>query len=500
MVSIKFSLSKNRNEHPEGGTMINHKKRKKPTKVFYILLIGMISILGYKMAWNTGSSSVKLIPASSSKHVEGFKTIPPVPKNNQTYRIVIDAGHGGKDPGATGVSGAYEKEFNLSLAGRVFELLEEDPLFEPRMTRTDDQFIELDGRAAIANDWNADAMISIHGNTYTDPETSGTETIYRHENSILLAQTVQEHLAKGLGLRDRGVKEEQLKVLSTPRMPAVLVEVGYLTNADDEEFLLSSEGQERAAQSIVNGLKEYFTGQQGLSLDQQAEGDINVNETSPPGTRQNKNQSVEKKIFFNGSAKDGKQVALTFDDGPDAIVTPKILDILKENDIKATFFILGDRAAAHPETVRRIVEEGHAIGNHSWSHPNFEQISMGQAMKQVNDTQDMLNDIIGYRPSLFRPPYGALDEDKVEAVQNMDLAVVNWSVDTMDWSGLPAQDIMQRIHSQLKPGGIILQHTANGKNHLANTIEALKLLIPDLRDQGYSFVTVPELLHLPESQ
>ncbi|MGV2686988.1 polysaccharide deacetylase family protein, partial [Clostridium perfringens] len=127
-------------------------------------------------------------------------------------------------------------------------------------------------------------------------------------------------------------------------------------------------------------------------------------------------------------------------DGPDAMVTPKILDILKENDIKATFFILGNRAEAHPETVRRIKEEGHVIGNHSWSHPNFTELSMEEALNQVKNTQDELNDIIGYRPSLFRPPYGALDEDKEEAIQNMDLAIVNWSVDTMDWSGLPAQE------------------------------------------------------------
>lgn len=478
--------------------MIHHKKRKKPAKVFYIILIGIIFCLGFKLAWHTGSATVKLIPASSAKHGETYKTLPDSPNNNQTYRIAIDPGHGGKDPGATGVSGAYEKEFNLSLAGRVFDILEEDPLFEPFMTRIDDQFVELEDRAAIANDWNADVMISIHGNTYTDPTTSGTETLYRHEDSIPLAQTLQKHVVKGLGLRDRGIKEEQLKVLATPKMPAVLVEVGYLTNADDEHLLLGNEGLERAAQSIVDGLRDYFMGEQGHSAGQQTDG--SPHEISSSGTNQNQNQSMEKKVYFNGSAKDGKQVALTFDDGPDAIVTPQILDILRENDIKATFFILGDRAASHPETVRRIVEEGHAIGNHSWSHPNFKEITMEEAMKQINDTQDKLNDIIGYRPSLFRPPYGALDEEKVEAIQSLDLAIVNWSVDTMDWSGLPAQGIMQRIHTQLKPGGIILQHTANGKNHLANTIEALKQLIPDLKDQGYSFVTVPELLHLPDTQ
>lgn len=475
-----------------------YKKRKKFVILFYILLIAIMFIVGLKMVVNTGASTVELVPASSAKLADSFNTLPAVPNHQETFRIVIDPGHGGKDPGATGVSGAYEKAFNLSLAGRVAALLEEDPMFEPLLTRTDDQFIELEERGAIANDWNADAFISIHGNTYTDPMVSGTETLYRNQDSIPLAQAVQTHLAKGIGLRDRGVKEEQLKVLGTPRMPAVLVEVGYLTNAEDERFLLRDEGQDLAAQAIVDGLRSYFLGSQELSLEHQEMDDLD--EERSPDTSQSGFRSMEKKVYFNGSAKDGKQVALTFDDGPDAIVTPKILDILKENEIKATFFLLGDRAEAHPEIARRIKEEGHAIGNHSWSHPNFKELSMDEAMKQVMDTQEELNDIIGYRPSLFRPPYGALDEDKVEAIQNMDLAIVNWSVDTMDWSGLPAQEIMGIIHEQLKPGGIILQHTANGKNHLANTLEALQLFIPDLKDQGYSFVTVPDLLHLPESQ
>lgn len=478
--------------------MIDHKKRKKFPILFYVLLIAIMFIVGFRLVVNTGASTVEMVPASSAKRAEPYQTLPAMPNHQGTFRIVIDPGHGGKDPGATGVSGAYEKAFNLSLAGRIAALLEEEPMFEPLLTRTDDRFIELEERAAIANDWNADAMISIHGNTYTDPMTSGTETLYRHEDSIPLAQTLQEHLVKAIDLRDRGVKEEQLKVLSTPTMPAVLIEAGYLTNAEDERLLLSDEGQELAAQSIVEGLKDYFTGSERLSYELQAKGDLD----KPPGPPLSGtgNPSMEKKVHFNGSAKDGKQVALTFDDGPDAVVTPQILDILKEHHIKATFFILGDRAERHPETVRRIAEEGHAIGNHSWSHPNFKELTMEEATKQITDTQEELNHIIGYRPSLFRPPYGALDADKEKAIQNMELAIVNWSVDTMDWSGVSAQEIMRIIDTQLKPGGIILQHTANGKNQLANTLEALELFIPDLKDQGYSFVTVPDLLHLPESQ
>lgn len=437
--------------------------------LFYVLLIAIMFIVGFRLVVNTGASTVEMIPASSAKRAESYQSLPATTDHQGTFRIVIDPGHGGKDPGATGVSGAYEKEFNLSLAVRIAALLEEDPMFEPLLTRTDDRFIELEERGTIANDWNADAMISIHGNTYTDPMTSGTETLYRHEDSIPLAQTLQEHVVKAIELRDRGVKEEQLKVLSTPTMPAVLIEAGYLTNAEDERLLLSDDGQELAAQAIVEGLKDYFTGTERLSFELQAKGDLDQPSESPlSGTG---NPSMEKKVYFNGSSRDGKQVALTFDDGPDAVVTPQILDILKEHDIKATFFILGDRAKRHPETVQRIAEEGHTIGNHSWSHPNFKELTLEEATKQITDTQEELNDIIGYRPSLFRPPYGALDADKEKAIQNMDLAVVNWSVDTMDWSGVSAQEIMRIIDKQLKPGGIILQHTANGRINLPTRLK-----------------------------
>ncbi|MEK4259412.1 MULTISPECIES: hypothetical protein [unclassified Paenibacillus] len=88
----------------------------------------------------------------------------------------------------------------------------------------------------------------------------------------------------------------------------------------------------------------------------------------------------------------------------------------------------------------------------------------------------------------------------MNAIHQKNLAIVNWTVDTMDWSGVSSKEIMRLLHKQLKLGGIVLQHTANGKNHLANTIEALQQMIPELNAEGYSFVTVPQLLHLPDSQ
>lgn len=126
------------------------------------------------------------------------------------------------------------------------------------MTRLSDEFIELEERAAIANDWNADALVSIHGNTYESQAVSGTESLYYYEDSIELAQTLHSKVAAALGIRDRGIKEQQLVILSAAQVPAVVVEMGYLTNPEEEKMLLSTKGQDRAANAILEGLKAYF--------------------------------------------------------------------------------------------------------------------------------------------------------------------------------------------------------------------------------------------------
>lgn len=468
-----------------------YRKKHNSIKGLYILMLLFVVVLTIGVVRNLNftkaESSSHPTEQSDKSLSEAGEAVDP---NQAVFRIVIDAGHGGSDPGATGASGAYEKEFNLSLAKRVSQLLDQDPMFEVRLTREEDQFIELEDRAAFANDWKADVLVSIHGNTYEDKKVSGTETLYTNDDSILLAQLLQEQVVSALGTRDRGVKQDQLVVLSLAQMPAVIVEVGYLTNKKEEKSIVSRDGQDLAANAIFEGIKKYVSQRTPRSEDDPLSDDTSSDDTS----------AAANKIYFSGKSEDGKQVALTFDDGPDEIVTPKILDVLKEHNVKATFFILGNRANTHPDIVKRIVDEGHAIGNHSWSHPNFDNISMEEALKEVEDTQSLLESTIGYRPSLFRPPYGALKQDKLDQLSQMNLAVVNWTVDTMDWSGVSSEEIIGLVREQLYPGGIVLQHTANGKNHLANTIEALKQMIPELSEDGYSFVTVPELLNLPDSQ
>ncbi|GIO34535.1 MULTISPECIES: N-acetylmuramoyl-L-alanine amidase family protein [Paenibacillus] len=176
------------------------------------------------------------------------------------YKIVIDAGHGGKDRGATGASGRFEKDLTLQLALKVEELAKQEPGIEVYLTRADDRFISSIDRARpkFANDLGTDLFISIHGNTYEDPSVSGTETYYYHEDSRPLAEIMQRHVVETSGFRDRGVKKENYFVVKDTFMPAVLIETGYVTNPQEEEQMQNSGVQYRIAGSILDGIKEYL--------------------------------------------------------------------------------------------------------------------------------------------------------------------------------------------------------------------------------------------------
>lgn len=180
-------------------------------------------------------------------------------RSEVSFKVVIDPGHGGVDVGAVGASGRYEKDFTLVLAQKVTALLEQEPGIEVFMTRTDDRFISQTSRyrPAYANDIGADVLISIHANTYSDPSVSGTETFYYHAHSRTLANIIQRHVARATGFRNRGSKRSDFFILTQARMPAVLVEVGYLTNPDDETMMWTDAFQQRVAAAIVEAVKEY---------------------------------------------------------------------------------------------------------------------------------------------------------------------------------------------------------------------------------------------------
>ncbi|MFN4196306.1 MAG: polysaccharide deacetylase family protein [Thermosynechococcus sp.] len=189
-----------------------------------------------------------------------------------------------------------------------------------------------------------------------------------------------------------------------------------------------------------------------------------------------------------------KVVALTFDDGPWGTSTRQVLQILKEEDVKATFFVLGKHALMYPDVIADIVKAGHAVGNHSWSHP-YKSVTAAMAKQEIENTSALIVKQSQAQTRLFRPPGGNLTTGLVDYAKSKNYAIIMWSVDTHDTRpNTTAADIVERTLKEVKPGSIILLHDGGGDR--ATTRKALPTLIRRLRQKGYRFVTVPELLQL----
>jgi len=174
--------------------------------------------------------------------------------DKSVYTVVLDAGHGGSDPGAISISKRPEKDFNLSVVLKVQALLASDPRIKLIMTRTDDSFPTLDSRSALANSVMADLFVSVHANSYT-AATNGTETYYTRPESKAFADLMHSVFAPATGLKDNGVRQKSLSVTRKTTMPAILLEVGYLSSSIDEPKLWTNELQDRVAAAIAKGIK-----------------------------------------------------------------------------------------------------------------------------------------------------------------------------------------------------------------------------------------------------
>lgn len=204
-------------------------------------------------------------------------------------------------------------------------------------------------------------------------------------------------------------------------------------------------------------------------------------------------------FVLNGSPQK-RAVALSFDDAPDADFTPKVLDALKEANVKATFFIVGNRAETHPEVMKRIVREGHAIGNHSYNHANLPKLSDADFREQVIRTDRIIQQFTGYTPKMIRPPYGNINEEQIKWLASQQKKVINWNVDSLDWKGLSAKQVATNVLSNIQPGSIVLQHSGGGEGEdLTGTVEAIPEIIEKLRGDNVKLVTIPELLDISES-
>ena len=187
-----------------------------------------------------------------------------------------------------------------------------------------------------------------------------------------------------------------------------------------------------------------------------------------------------------------KKIALTFDDGPHPRYTPQILNILEKYNIKATFFVVGINAHYYPETFKLVVNSGHEIANHTYTHPKVGKIEKGRLQKEIEDCEDILYELGEYKTKLFRPPEGMIDGDVLNIISDLDYDVILWDIDTRDWAHTPANKIAEKVIQNISSGDIILMHDYIGSN--SPTCEALELFIPELLKKGYKFVTVSELI------
>ena len=181
-----------------------------------------------------------------------------------------------------------------------------------------------------------------------------------------------------------------------------------------------------------------------------------------------------------------KQIALTFDDGPHPVYTQLLLDGLKERGVQATFFLIGESLEGNEKIVKQMSEEGHIIGNHTYTHVQLNLLNLDAACVEIWKTNTALFDITGKIPVFIRPPYGLWDEESACAVE---MQAVLWNIDTEDWKYKDKNRIVELVIKHAKDGGIILLHDI-----YKTSVEAALEIVDRLTEQGYEFVTVDELL------
>ncbi|MEV0170452.1 polysaccharide deacetylase family protein [Streptomyces sp. NPDC050803] len=185
----------------------------------------------------------------------------------------------------------------------------------------------------------------------------------------------------------------------------------------------------------------------------------------------------------------GRTMVLTFDDGPDPRYTPAILDTLAEYDVRAMFFVCGEMAADHKELLARMADEGHVVGNHTWSHPLLTRLSRGEIRSQMERTCDVVEEAYGDRPRWFRAPYGAWNRAAFQLGAELGMEPLAWTVDTLDWTTPGSRTIVGRVENGAAPGVVVLSHDAGGDR--SQSVHALRDYLPGLLDAGYH-VTVPQ--------
>lgn len=249
----------------------------------------------------------------------------------------------------------------------------------------------------------------------------------------------------------------------------------YLHMQDDiNQYVKLSNAQQKEMKTAIEEEKERI-----LAAKQEAE------------KREQEKAEAKRKQEEAATNSGGKYVALTFDDGPSADVTPRVLETLKQYDAKATFFMLGSQVDYHPDMAKRVSDAGHEIGNHTKQHQDLTTLGPEEIRQEISSTSDTIANATGTRPYLVRPPYGAYNDYVINDAANHGDSIVLWSVDSLDWQSRNANAINHEIQQQITPGSIVLMHDI----HEA-TADALPELMEQLHQEGYQFVTVSQLLEM----
>ena len=203
---------------------------------------------------------------------------------------------------------------------------------------------------------------------------------------------------------------------------------------------------------------------------------------------------------FTGLKPGTRQLALTYDDGPNDPHTFRLLEVLARHNVRATFFLIGRFVNRRPDIARELVRGGHVVGNHTWSHPNLIFASPLQTRLQLQDCEQALTDAVGEHSRLFRPPFGGRRPNTLKIARALGVEPVMWNVTGWDWKGKPAEYVERRVSRQIRGGDVILLHDGNHEAFGADrsqTVVATDRLIARYKAEGYEFVTVPEMMERP---
>lgn len=188
-----------------------------------------------------------------------------------------------------------------------------------------------------------------------------------------------------------------------------------------------------------------------------------------------------------------RMVAITFDDGPNPLYTPQILEIFSEAKAKATFFMIGEQMKSHPDVVKQVTEGGHEIGNHTFSHPMLSQLSIDDCLAEIEQTEKLAVELDGRKPVVFRPPYFDYNQDTVSLLQQKGYPMIGAvNLEAQDWEQPGVEHILGKSRDVVKNGSILIFHDGYGDR--SQTIEAVRMLVSELISQDYQLVTVSELL------